>query len=124
MDKRILLIDDDNILRKIVIHHLKKHGFEVKEAANGKEGLEKLKEFQPDLVILDALMPIMSGYDFLKIVRSDKNYKNIKILMLSANAMEDEKKLGLELGADYYETKPFEVNEFIERIKGLLGNDK
>ncbi len=120
MGKKILVIDDDNVLRKIVVHHLKKNEFEVIEAVNGKEGLEKLKEFQPDLIILDALMPVMSGYDFLKIVRGDKTYKNLKILMLSANAMEDEKKLGLELGADYYETKPFEVNEFIERVKGLL----
>ncbi len=124
MGKKILVVDDDNILRKIVVHNLKKNDFEVTEAQNGKEGLEKLKEFQPDLVILDALMPVMSGYDFLKVVRGDKNYKNLKVLMLSANAMEDEKKLGIELGADYYETKPFEVKEFIERIKKILSNDK
>ncbi len=120
MAKKILVIDDDNILRKIVVHHLKKHEFEIEEAVNGKEGLEKLKEFKPDLVILDALMPIMSGYDFLKVVRGDPTYKDLKILMLSANAMEDEKKLGLELGADYYETKPFEINKFIARVKGIL----
>ncbi len=124
MEKKILVIDDDNILRKIVVHNLKKNDFEVAEATNGKEGLDKLKEFKPDLIILDALMPVMSGYDFLKVVRGDKNYKNLKILMLSANAMEDEKKLGIELGADYYETKPFEVKEFIERIKKIINDDK
>ncbi len=124
MGKKILVIDDDNILRKIVVHNLKKNDFEVAEATNGKEGLDKLKEFKPDLIILDALMPVMSGYDFLKVVRGDKNYKNLKILMLSANAMEDEKKLGIELGADYYETKPFEVKEFIERIKKIINDDK
>ena len=121
MGKRILVIDDDNVLRKIVVHHLKKSGFEIEEAKNGKEGLDKLKEFKPDLIILDALMPIMSGYDFLKIVRNDKNLKNIKIFMLSANAMEDEKKLGIELGADYYETKPFEVGKFIKRVQEIIG---
>ncbi len=121
MGKRILVIDDDNILRKIVIHHLEKSGFEIEEAKNGKEGLDKLKEFEPDLIILDALMPVMSGYDFLKIIRNDKNFKDIKILMLSANAMDDEKKLGIELGADYYETKPFEIGKFIKRVQGIVG---
>ncbi len=124
MGKKILVVDDDNILRKIVVHNLKKSNFEVVEATNGKEGLEKFKEFEPDLIILDALMPVMSGYDFLKVVKGDKNYKHLKILMLSANAMEDEKKLGIELGADYYETKPFEVKEFIERVKRIISDDK
>lgn len=120
MKKKILVIDDDNVLRKILVHNLRKNDFEVKEALNGKDGLEKLKEFQPDLILLDALMPIMSGYDFLKIVKKDKNYKDIKIFMLSANAMEDEKKLGMELGADYYETKPFEIEVLIKRLKNIL----
>jgi len=120
MKKKILVIDDDNVLRKILVHNLRKNDFEVKEAINGKDGLEKLKEFQPDLILLDALMPIMSGYDFLKIVKKDKNYKDIKIFMLSANAMEDEKKLGMELGADYYETKPFEIEVLIKRLKNIL----
>ena len=120
MKKKILVINDDNVLRKILVHNLRKNDFEVKEAINGKDGLEKLKEFQPDLILLDALMPIMSGYDFLKIVKKDKNYKDIKIFMLSANAMEDEKKLGMELGADYYETKPFEIEVLIKRLKNIL----
>ena len=117
MDKTILIIEDEEDIRDILIHYIKKEGFIVKEATNGEDGINIMKGEKIDLIVLDLMLPGISGYDVCRIVF--KEYK-IPIIMLTAKNDIVDKILGLELGADDYITKPFDVREVIARIKVCL----
>lgn len=113
MNKTILIIEDEEDIRDILIHYLKKEGFNVLEAENGERGIEIAKKEFVDLILLDLMLPNMSGYEINSI------YK-IPIIMLTARNDIVDKVLGLELGADDYITKPFDIREVIARIKVCL----
>lgn len=117
MDKTILVIEDEEDIRDIIIHYVKKEGFIAKEAVNGKEGINIIQNQKVDLIILDLMLPDISGYDICRVV--SKEYK-IPIIMLTAKNDIVDKILGLELGADDYITKPFDIREVITRIKVCL----
>jgi len=120
--KRILFIDDETINLDFFDVMLSKLGFLVEKAKDGVEGLEKLKRFNPDLVLLDNIMPRMSGWEFTRIVKNDPKYKDIPIVMFSALDDVKDKIEGFELGIDDYITKPFNFSEVLARIRAVLRN--
>lgn len=115
--KKILVIDDETSIRELLLIILKREGYNVISAEDGETGLEKLKVFRPDLLILDLMLPDTNGYDICKKVCSDFD---IPIMMLTAKSDIVDKVIGIELGADDYVTKPFDSRELLVRVKALL----
>lgn len=103
--KKILFIDDDNFLRAVFSKSLKDAGFEVGVAENGKTGFEKMKEFNPDLVLLDLVMPEYTGFDFLKFKNEEGKHKNTPVVIVSSMAQEGDIERAMEMGAIDYMTK-------------------
>ena len=118
--KRILIADSDNVNRDFFTLMLSKLGFIVEEAVDGTEAFEKLKKFHPDLIILDNVLPRISGWELTKTLKNDAKYKNIPIIMFSALDDVKDKVAGFELGIDDYITKPFNFTEVLARIKATL----
>lgn len=117
MAQKILVVDDEKPILDIISFNLDKEGFAVVEASDGEEALSKALSLSPDLVLLDVMLPKMSGFDVLKKIREKSM---VPVLMLTAKEEEVDKVLGLELGADDYITKPFKMRELIARIKANL----
>ncbi|MDM8213676.1 response regulator YycF [Enterococcus hirae] len=115
--KKILIVDDEKPISDIVKFNLEKEGYEVSTAYDGEEALEKVKEVEPDLILLDLMLPKVDGLEVAREVR--KNY-DMPIIMVTAKDSEIDKVLGLELGADDYVTKPFSNRELIARVKANL----
>ena len=120
MKGKIFIIEDETSIIQLVQHNLEKEGFVVSSSTNGNDGLKELKKFEPNLLLLDWMLPGLSGIDVCKSLRRDKNYKNLPIIMLTAKGEEEDKVKGLESGVDDYITKPFGFNELMARIKALL----
>ena len=120
MKGKIFIIEDETSIIQLVQHNLEKEGFVVSSSTNGNDGLKELKKFEPNLLLLDWMLPDLSGIDVCKSLRRDKNYKNLPIIMLTAKGEEEDKVKGLESGVDDYITKPFGFNELMARIKALL----
>ena len=120
MKGKIFIIEDETSIIQLVQHKLEKEGFVVSSSTNGNDGLKELKKFEPNLLLLDWMLPDLSGIDVCKSLRRDKNYKNLPIIMLTAKGEEEDKVKGLESGVDDYITKPFGFNELMARIKALL----
>lgn len=114
----VMVVDDDPYIRELVAKLLKNELFEVVEAQNGQEALDRLAKSKVDLVILDLMMPLMDGYEFCNIAR--KYYSNLPILMLTAKNDINDKVKGFTVGADDYLSKPFEGIELIMRVKALV----
>ncbi|HEX3011736.1 MAG TPA: response regulator transcription factor [Syntrophomonadaceae bacterium] len=117
MDTVILLVEDEKKLRDMVAQHLRQEGFKIAQAADGAEALQLWMEAKPDLLVLDLMLPKLSGWEVLKKIRQKDN---TPVIALTARADEVDKLLGLELGADDYITKPFSPRELIARIKAVL----
>lgn len=117
MAKKILVVDDERNIVNIIAYNLKKAGYEVITAYDGKSGYEKTLSEKPDLILLDVMMPVMDGYEVCREIRKSLN---TPIIMLTARAEETDKVLGLEIGADDYVTKPFGVRELMARVKANL----
>jgi len=120
--KKILVIDDEEINLEFFEVMLSKLGFEVEKASDGEAGLAKAKKFFPDLIILDNIMPKMSGWELTKILKADSKLQGIPIIMLSALDDVKDKIEGFELGIDDYITKPFNFSEVLARIRAVLRN--
>lgn len=118
--KRILLVEDETDLVEMVKLRLEANGYEVLTAYDGQEALEKARREKPDLIVLDLMLPKIDGYKVCRMLKFDEKYKNIPILMFSARAQDSDKKLGEEVGADAYVTKPFEPEILLGKIKELL----
>ncbi len=115
--KKILIIEDEASISDIIKFNLAKEGYEVDTAYDGRDGLNKALGSNPDLILLDVMLPLMDGFQVCKKVRETSN---VPILMLTAKEEEVDKVLGLELGADDYITKPFGMRELIARIKANI----
>ncbi|MEC0180948.1 response regulator transcription factor [Paenibacillus peoriae] len=115
--KRILLIEDEESIRDLLSYSLQKEGFVTKEAATGAQGLEILKQSKPDLILLDLMLPDMSGFDICKQVSLDST---IPVIMITAKSDTLDKVVGMELGADDYITKPFDIREVIARVRAIF----
>jgi len=117
MDERILVVEDDPILRETLVYNLSHQNYQVEVAADGQTALEVARENLPDLIVLDLMIPVIDGFEVCRILR---NETNIPILILTARDDEIDRVLGLELGRDDYLTKPFSMLEFLARIKAHL----
>ena len=120
--KKILIVDDETINLDFFDVVLSKLGFTVEKAKDGIEGLEKVKHFLPDIILLDNIMPRMSGWELTKILKNDEKYREIPIVMFSALDDVKDKVEGFELGVDDYITKPFNFSEVLARIRAVLRN--
>ena len=113
----ILLVEDDNTLREVLSYDLQKEGYIVLEAADGAKALQLYRSANPSLILLDLVLPVMSGLEVCRIIQSEKR---VPVIMLTAKAEDVDKVVGLELGADDYVTKPFSMRELAARIKAVL----
>ncbi|AUG58759.1 GGDEF domain-containing response regulator [Acetivibrio saccincola] len=118
--KKILIIEDTEFMKKLISDVLKEAGYEVVTASSGEEGLQKVREEKPDLVLLDVVMPGMDGFEVCRILREDESNNLMPIIMLTAQENEDHKLEGLELGADDYIIKPFNSRELVSRVRNTL----
>jgi two-component system phosphate regulon response regulator PhoB len=116
----VLIVEDEKALAEILEYNFKKEGYAVDTASDGEIALDKIIFKAPDLVILDWMLPKLSGIELCKKVRSNKKIKNIPIIMLTARGEEEDRLKGLEMGADDYVTKPFSINELLARAKAVL----
>lgn len=118
MSQKILVVDDEQSIVTLLKYNLETAGYIVEVAYDGEEALQKVNAVQPDLVVLDVMLPKLDGIEVCKTIRSDKNL--VPILMLTAKDDEFDRVLGLELGADDYMTKPFSPREVVARVKAIL----
>jgi len=120
--KRILLVEDDTALSGVYRARLELEGFEVREVANGEDALSTTLDFKPDLVLLDAMMPKISGFDVLDILRNTSETANIKVVMLTALSQPKDKERAETLGVDDYLVKSqVVISDVVERVKHHLG---
>jgi len=122
MVKKILVVDDEPDLLKVLLIRLKKAGYEVFGGTNGQEALDLTRQISPDLVILDVYLPIMNGDDAAKILKKDDQLKHIPILLISATTKQMAEKVQ-ESQANDYLTKPFEPEELFKKIEGLIAGE-
>ena len=121
MTKKILVVDDEPNIVTALEYLLQKGGYEVLLAQDGEAALKQIEEHLPDLVLLDVMMSLKSGYEVCQRMRERADWQHIKIIMLSAKGREAEVNKGLSLGADLYVTKPFSNQDLVARINELLG---
>jgi two-component system alkaline phosphatase synthesis response regulator PhoP len=118
--KKILVIEDDPDIVELLTYNFEKEGYQVDSAGDGRSGLEKLRKEGCDILVLDLMLPQLSGLDLCKEIRKDTNLEDLPVIMLTARGEETDRVLGLELGADDYVSKPFSVREMVARVKALL----
>ncbi|MGH7681618.1 MAG: response regulator [Candidatus Eiseniibacteriota bacterium] len=118
---KILVVDDEIYIVHILDFSLGMEGYEVITALDGEQALEKLKSDRPDLIVLDIMMPKLDGYEVCKAIKSDPETRQIPVILLSAKGRNVDQKLGFDVGADDYITKPFSPRKLVERINQLLG---
>ncbi|HEV2109936.1 MAG TPA: phosphate regulon transcriptional regulator PhoB [Gammaproteobacteria bacterium] len=119
-EKRILVVEDERAIREMVVFTLKRAGFAVTEAEDASAARRALVDHSPDLVLLDWMLPDLSGLELARALRRDQATRDLPVIMLTARAAEDDKVMGLESGADDYLTKPFSARELVARIQALL----
>ena len=118
--KKILIVDDEPDLVETVRFPLEEEGYLVLVSYNGEDALHKARKENPDLIVLDIMLPKLDGYKVCRLLKFDERYKHIPILMLTARTQAKDKNLGRETGADEYITKPFDIDELVEKIKTYL----
>jgi two-component system phosphate regulon response regulator PhoB len=117
---KILIVEDEPDIRDTLSYNFEKEGFEVLSSPNGKSALKLLESNEPNIVILDLMLPDMSGLDICRQIKNDKKLSDTSIIMLTAKSEEVDRIVGFELGADDYVTKPFSIRELILRVKVLI----
>lgn len=121
---RILVVDDDRDIVRLVRSYLEKAGYEILTAYDGETALKLLRAERPQLLILDLMLPDRDGWDVAKLVRADSRLQGTPIIMLTARVEDNDKIVGLEIGADDYITKPFNPREVVARVRALLRRSK
>ena len=121
MNKKILIVDDEPNIVTALEYLLQRSGYEVLLAQDGETALKQVEQHLPDLVLLDVMMSVKSGYEVCQRMRERADWQHIKIVMLSAKGREAEVSKGLSLGADFYVTKPFSNKDLVAKIGELLG---
>ena len=117
MSKKILIVEDDGNIRELLRLYLEREGYEITEAANGEEGVELWRKINPDMILLDVMMPIMDGWQVCKIIRKESK---VPIIIMTAKGETFDKVNGLEMGADDYIVKPLEMREDIARVRAIF----
>jgi DNA-binding response OmpR family regulator len=115
--RRILVVDDEERMVRFIRLNLEHDGFQVSEAFNGKQAVQRLRDVNPDLILLDVMMPDLDGFEVLEMIRE---ISNVPVIMLTAKGEEDDRVRGLEKGADDYVTKPFSPRELVSRVRAVL----
>jgi two-component system alkaline phosphatase synthesis response regulator PhoP len=118
---KILVVDDEIYIVHILDFSLGMEGYDVVTALDGEQALEKIKSEKPDLIVLDIMMPKLDGYEVCKTIKSDPATKHVPVILLSAKGRNVDQKMGFDVGADDYITKPFSPRKLVERINQLLG---
>jgi len=118
--KKILIVDDEPDIVETLKFLVESEGFDCITAMDGEDALKKAKEFNPDVMILDVMLPKINGYKVCRLLKFDCKYKHIPILMVTARSQEEDRLIGEETGADEYITKPFDINMVIEKIHYYL----
>ncbi len=122
--KRILLVEDDDSLASVYVMRLQAEGFDVRRVANGEDALAAARTYKPDLVVLDVMMPKVSGFDVLDILRNTPETANLKVIMLTALSQESDQERAKSLGADDYLVKSqVVISDVVERIRHHLGEN-
>ena len=124
MSARILIAEDESSIVTSLDFLMQRCGFETRVARDGQAALEALREFRPDLVILDIMLPLRSGFEVCDAIRSDAALRATRVLMLTARGGRGEEARGMAAGADGYMTKPFSTHELVDRVRQLLGPAK
>ncbi|MFH1868445.1 MAG: response regulator [Candidatus Omnitrophota bacterium] len=117
---KILVVDDEPDLTMMIKMRLEAAGYEVIEANDGQQGLDRARKENPDLIILDLMLPKLDGYKVCRMLKFDEKYKKIPIIMFTARAQDSDKKLGEEVGANAYLTKPFDPQALLDKVRELL----
>ncbi|MBI5920654.1 MAG: response regulator [Betaproteobacteria bacterium] len=123
MTKKILIVDDEPNIVISLEFLMKREGFQVAVAVDGEEALRKIAELEPDLVLLDIMMPKKSGFEVCQEVRANPDWTAIKLIMLTAKGRDTEVQKGMALGADAYVTKPFSTKDLVIKVRSVLGLD-
>ena len=118
---RVLVVDDDEVIRRLIAVNLQLEGFDVVTAVDGQDCLERVVEIDPDVVTLDVMMPRLDGWETAIQLRRQPGTAHIKVVLITARAQEDDKLHGAQVGADAYLTKPFDPNEMIRVVRELAG---
>lgn len=119
--QKILIIDDDPFILEMYVLKFKEEGFQIETAKDGKEGLKKIKEYEPDVVLLDIVMPIMDGFDVIRSLKRENVQTNAKIVLLTNLGQKDDVERGMQLGAhDYIIKAHFTPSEVVKKVKDLL----
>lgn len=122
MGKKILLVDDEPFIIQMVSSRLKANGYDIISAADGEEGLTKARAENPDLIILDVMMPKMDGFQVCAALKQDERYKHIPILLFTAKGGDEARQVGLDdCGANDYMSKMFEPQAFLDKVAELIG---
>lgn len=116
----VLIVEDSSSVAELLKLELSKRGFDCVVEIDGLAGLKRAKKIDPDIIILDVMLPSMNGFKICRLLKFDKKYKHIPVIMLTTRSDEDDRKLGSSTGADSYMTKPFEIDEIHKEIERLL----
>lgn len=120
MAKKVLVIDDEVDLTETLTFRLQAAGYEVFAAHDGQEGMKMVREVNPDIILLDVMMPKLDGYQVCRLLKFDEKFKNIPVIMLTARGQEQDKSTGKTVGADAYVVKPFDGKALTEKIGEIL----
>lgn len=120
MVKSVLVVDDDPLIARILRGPLERAGYDVRVATHGLEALQHVRNRQPDLIILDVLMPLLDGFKTARILKFDKRFRNIPIIVLTSRATEGERRIGEQVGANEYLYKPFRPPQVLDTVKRYL----
>ena len=121
MGYKILLVEDNEMNRDMLSRRLERQGYEITNAIDGQEGVKKAVEIKPDLILMDMSLPVLSGWDATRQLKSMDETKQIPVIALTAHAMEGDKEKALEAGCNDYDTKPVELPRLLQKIQQLLG---
>jgi len=124
MSKRVLIADDEPNIVMSLEFLMQRAGYEVQVAANGEDALRMATDHHPDLMLLDVMLPKMSGYEVCQKVRADPDCEAVKIIMLTAKGRDTEVAKGLAIGADAYVTKPFSTKDLLTQVRQILGEEE
>jgi DNA-binding response OmpR family regulator len=117
----VLIVEDDDNIATALEYVISREGLDQDRVGNGADAVRRIRDLRPDLVLLDVMLPEVSGYEICRTVRQDKSLRNVKILMMTARGSTTERRKGLALGADGFISKPFELNELRNEVRRLLG---
>lgn len=122
MQKKIMVVDDEPYIARVIKFKLEQEGYAVISANDGVTGLDRIRQEKPDLVLLDVMMPGLTGYEVCQQVKADADLQGIPVVFLTAKGQERDREQGLNMGASDYITKPFSPNRLLELVKSIIGN--